>query len=114
MNSLADAKAFLDRIPGGLFRYPVEGSDELDYVNKGLLELYKCDTLDEFKALTGYTFSGMVYPDDFARIDQEIYEQVRTGDKDHVVVFNVRMEKSVGSMIAVISLKMNREKSGST
>lgn len=85
MDSLADTKAFLDRIPGGLFRYPAEGFDELDYVNKGLLELYKCDTLDEFKALTGYTFSGMVYPDDFARIDQEIYEQVRTGDKDHVV-----------------------------
>ncbi len=85
MDSFADAKAFLDQMPCGLFRYPAEGSDELDYVNKGLLELYKCETRDQFKQLTGYTFSGMVYPADYARIDQEIYEQVRTGDKDHVV-----------------------------
>ena len=61
-------------IPGGFFIYREDEKRELIYANKKVLEIYGCDTLDEFKALTGFTFQGMVHPEDFERIQQSIDE----------------------------------------
>ena len=74
-------------IPGGFFIYREDEKRDLIYANKKVLEIYGCDTLDEFKALTGFTFQGMVHPEDFERIQQSIDEQIddEAGDSmDHV------------------------------
>ncbi len=76
---------FLERIPGGLFRYRAEGDDTLDYVNTGLLKIFGCDTFEEFCELTGNTFRGIVYPEDWERVDASIYEQVEDGNFDRVI-----------------------------
>lgn len=74
-------------IPGGFFVYHEDEKRELIYANKKVLEIYGCETLDEFKELTGYTFEGMVYPEDFAKIQESIDDQIDDleGDSmDHV------------------------------
>ena len=67
-------------MPGGFFIYRAEEPEQLIYVNKAVLDIYCCNDLDEFKALTGYTFRGMVHPDDYGRISASILQQIEESD----------------------------------
>jgi len=74
-------------IPGGFFVYHEDDKRELIYANQKVLDIYGCASLDEFKELTGYTFQGMVHPDDFESIQESIDSQIdhEEGDSmDHV------------------------------
>ena len=55
-------------MPGGFFIYKAGGNEELLYANQATLNIFGCKDLDEFKALTGWTFKGMVYPEDYIEI----------------------------------------------
>lgn len=77
-------REFLERIPGGLFRYHAKGDDTLDMVSTGLLEIFGCQDYGEFRALTGNTFRGLVLPEDWERVDAEINSQIATSDHDRV------------------------------
>ena len=52
-------------MPGGFFIYRAEQPEELIYANKEVFGIYGCAGLEEFKALTGFTFKGMVHPEDY-------------------------------------------------
>ena len=67
-------------MPGGFFIYRAAEPEELIYANKSVLAIYGCDTLEEFKALTGYTFRGMVHPEDYERISGSIVDQIRESE----------------------------------
>ncbi|MCR5650959.1 MAG: PAS domain-containing protein [Lachnospiraceae bacterium] len=75
-------------IPGGFFIYREDEKRELIYSNSKVHEIFGCKNLAEFKEYTGYTFQGMVHPDDFAKIQGDIDSQIDSeeGDAmDHVV-----------------------------
>lgn len=78
------SQEFLDRIPGGLFRYRADDEGTIDYVSHDVLDMFGCKTYDEFCAITGNTFPGMVHPDDRERVLYEIDEQIKVGDRDAV------------------------------
>ena len=63
-------------MPGGFFIYRAEGAEELIYANKPVFDIFGCANLEEFRALTGFTFKGMVYPEDYDRITDSIAQQV--------------------------------------
>ncbi len=63
-------------MPGGFFMYKAEEPEELIYANKPVFDIYGCADLEEFRALTGFTFRGMVYPEDFDRISVSIAQQI--------------------------------------
>ena len=63
-------------MPGGFFIYKAAAPQELLYVNDAAIRIYGCETLDEFKALTGFTFSGMVHPDDLAEVLASVDAQI--------------------------------------
>ena len=67
-------------MPGGFFIYQAEEPETLIYVNKAVLKIFGCKTMEEFKTLTGYTFRGMVYPEDYDRITASICEQIDTSE----------------------------------
>ena len=67
---------FCDQIPGGYFVYKASGDEELIYANHSVYEIFGCETEDEFRALTGYTFRGMVHPDDYPEISESIIQQI--------------------------------------
>lgn len=81
------SREFLERIPGGLFRYHADGpqKDEIDFASLDLLHMFGCDTYEEFCELTGNTFLGLVHPDDRERVEREIAKQIEVGDDDMVV-----------------------------
>ncbi len=83
--------------PGGFFIYKAEDPEDLLYANQAVLRIFGCRDLDEFKALTGYTFKGMLHPDDYAFSRQSIEEQIASSEDrtDHVIYRIVRKDGAV-------------------
>ena len=68
-------------MPLGFFIYRADENEEILYVNDVLLEIFACENQEEFQNLTGCTFRGMVYPEDFEEIDKSITDQVMKHEK---------------------------------
>ena len=69
-------------MPGGFFIYRAEQPEELLYANKAVFSIFGCKDLEEFKELTGYTFRGMLHPDDYASVSASIEQQIsESGEK---------------------------------
>lgn len=69
------------KMPGGFFVYRADENEDILYANDVLLDIFGCKTLEEFKQLTGYTFKGLVHPDDLAEVEKSIVEQIAENDK---------------------------------
>ena len=84
-------------MPGGFFVYKAEGDEELIYANDAVIALFGCHDLDEFKELTGYTFKGMLHPDDYAAVSNSVHDQVGmdTQHNDHVEYRIIRKDGSI-------------------
>lgn len=84
-NSLSDSQKrqtayevirFMDEMPGGVLIYRADGEEEIIYANKSLLQIFQCNSMKEFRELTGNSFRGMVHPQDLEEIEQSIKEQI--------------------------------------
>lgn len=84
-------------MPGGFFIYHADGNEELIYINGAMLRIFGCDTEEEFKALTGYTFKGLVHPDDLDAVERNIRSQIaHSGENlDYVEYRIIRKDGSV-------------------
>ena len=84
-------------MPGGFFIYRAETPEELIYANKAVCDIYGCGSLEEFKSLTGYTFRGMVHPEDYDRITASIVHQISTSEEqmDYAVYRIIRRDGAV-------------------
>ena len=87
-----------EQVPGGFFVYSAREPFDIFYVNSEVLNIYGCANLDEFRELTGYTFRGMVYPDDFDAIQQSIEEQIADPDNDRLDHVEYRITRKDGSV----------------
>ena len=67
-------------MPGGFFIYKAEAPEELIYANRPVFDIFGCADQEEFKELTGFTFRGMVHPEDYDRITASIAQQI--GDSE--------------------------------
>ena len=85
------------QMPGGFFIYRAEQPETLLYANRACIELFGCRDLDEFKELTGFTFRGMLHPDDYDAVSASVVEQIARseGDLDRVEFRIVRRDGSV-------------------
>ncbi|MBQ6553746.1 MAG: response regulator [Firmicutes bacterium] len=64
-------------MPGGFFIYKAEGNEELLYANDSVIHIFGCSNLDDFKELTGFTFKGMLHPDDYRSVEKSIADQIK-------------------------------------
>ncbi len=69
-------------MPGGFFVYKADETEELLYANSVVCDIFGCNSLEEFKDLTGFTFRGMVHPEDYERISEAIVEQINESKTD--------------------------------
>lgn len=65
-------------MPGGFFIYRADGDEGLIYANRALFQIYGCKDLEEFREFTGYTFPGLVHPEDIERVERCIRRQINT------------------------------------
>ena len=87
-----------EQIPGGFFVYMADESQKLLYANRVCLRLFGCDTEDEFKSLTGFTFRGLVHPDDYERVQASIEDQIANPENarlDYVLYRIVRRDGAI-------------------
>ena len=89
--------SFMNEIPGGFFLYYADGDEELIYANRGILRMFLCDTIKEFRELTGNSFKGIVHPDDLTAVEDSIHRQILTSqyDTDYVEYRILRKDGSV-------------------
>ncbi len=84
-------------MPGGFFIYEAAGDGKLLYVNRAAMDIYGCADLDEFKELTGYTFRGMVYHEDYDSIATSIDNQIESKD-DNIDYVEYRIVRKDGAV----------------
>lgn len=96
-NTIPIVRRISDRMPGGFFIYRADGSEELIFTNNALLRIFGCDTEAEFKALTGYTFPGMVHPEDLETVQRSIANQIANSryDLDYVEYRIIQKDGSI-------------------
>ncbi|MBO6038960.1 MAG: response regulator [Acidaminococcaceae bacterium] len=84
-------------MPGGFFIYKKEMPEELLYANRAVLNIFGCKNLEEFKELTGYTFKGMLHPDDYGTVSETIQRQVQENEEfmDYVEYRIIRRDGAV-------------------
>ncbi len=80
MEAFALFQKIMDEMPGGFFVYHADGEEKLIHANQSLFRIFGCDTLEEFKELTGYTFPGLVHPDDLEMVERSIREQIESSE----------------------------------
>lgn len=95
---LADLERLGEQIPGGFFVYRAEEPQEMLFVNRNVLRIFGCDTLEEYKALTGYTFRGLVHPEDFDSIQSSIDEQIADTANDNLDYVEYRIVRKDGEV----------------
>ncbi len=66
-------------MPGGFLIYRADESEEILYANPSLLEIFECDTEEQFLELTGGTFKGLVYSEDLSEVESSIDLQHKLG-----------------------------------
>lgn len=88
---------FMDEMPGGFLIYHADGNEDIIYANKALLRIFKCDTLNEFKELTGNSFKGIVHPYDLDTVEESIKKQITDSqyDLDYVEYRSIRKDGSI-------------------
>ena len=88
---------FLDEMPGGFLIYYAGGGEEIIYVNHAVLRLFQCDSIEEFRALTGNSFRGLVHPEDVDAVERSIRSQIAESqfDLDYVEYRIVRKDGAV-------------------
>ncbi|MDE6455604.1 MAG: PAS domain-containing protein, partial [Dysosmobacter sp.] len=89
-------KHFTDEMPGGFFIYQ-DDSGQVLYVNRALLQIFGCETEEEFRTMTGGTFLGMIHPEDVESVQDSIREQIALNsfDLDYVEYRIIRKDGSV-------------------
>ncbi|MBQ6465823.1 MAG: response regulator [Oscillospiraceae bacterium] len=68
-------------MPGGFFIYRAQQPEELLYANKAVFNIFGCEDLEDFKALTGFTFKGMLHPEDYEAVSASINQQIQNSEE---------------------------------
>ena len=74
--------SILSMIPGGFFIYADDETEKILSVNEMLLEIFECNTLDEFLVHTGGSFAGIVHPDDYQEVSRSIAKQISENESN--------------------------------
>ena len=70
-------------LPGGFFIYEHGNGEEILFAEENVIKLYGCETFEDFKEFTHNSFAGMVHPDDYVKIQNQIQAQTLFGEKRH-------------------------------
>ncbi|MBQ2634205.1 MAG: PAS domain-containing protein [Oscillospiraceae bacterium] len=87
-----------EQVPGGFFVYLADESQRLIYVNQVCLRLFGCETEEQFRVLTGFTFRGLVHPEDYEKIQSSIDEQIADPDNGNLDYVEYRIQRRDGAV----------------
>ncbi len=70
-------------LPGGFFVYEATGEEKMLFADENVVALFGCENLEDFFEYVNGSFTGMVYPEDLHKIENEISSQTMFGEKRH-------------------------------
>ena len=83
-------KKFIDHLPGGFLIYRADSNEQIIYANMALVKMFECDTIKQFVKLTGNSFKGVVYSEDYEHVEKSITEQIAShSDKLDYVEYRI-------------------------
>ena len=71
-----------DHLPGGFFIYKAHDDEKILYLNKYMLNICGCESMEQFNEMTGGTFRGFVYPEDYERSELSIRSCIESSDNN--------------------------------
>ena len=96
--SLPVIEYIAEQMPGGFFIYRADGREELLFANSATVNIYGCETLDEFRELTGFTFPGMVHPEDVEAVEASIQDQIHREENRNYDTVEYRILRKDGTV----------------
>lgn len=85
--------------PGGIVIYYADGDKEIVHVNQYVVDLFECDSVDDFLDYVGGSFRNCVCEDDIDAIENSIWGQVENRNGfDHVFY---RIRTKTGRLVVV-------------
>lgn len=66
----------------GFFVYRATGNEKILYANPKVVQIYGCDSLEEFLEMVQHSFQGMVHKEDINRVEWEINEQIQQSESN--------------------------------
>ncbi|MBR1693700.1 MAG: response regulator [Lachnospiraceae bacterium] len=96
-NKMPVIEQIAEQMPGGFFIYQADEKEEFVYVNDVTLDIFGCSTQEEFKALTGNSFKGLVHPDDLDAVESSIAQQI-ANNEDNLDYVEHRIIRKDGSI----------------
>ena len=87
---LMAANEVAEGIPGGFFSYHADGDLDLISFNKELIQMYDCESAEEFREYVGNSFRGIVHPDDFDRVQNSIENQITVDNNLDYVEYRIK------------------------
>ena len=93
----SELQQFIEKMLGGFFIYLADAEEKIIYANKITLEIFGCETFEEFLKLVNGSFKGLVHPDDYERIKNSINKQVAE-DKSNLDYVEYRIIRKDGAI----------------
>jgi len=85
--------------PGGVIVYYADGDEEIIYANQYIVDLFECDSVDDFMQHVGGSFRSFVCSEDVEAVEESIWEQVPNhGGFDRICY---RIQTKSGSLVSV-------------
>lgn len=92
-----EVMSFMDEIPGGFLIYRADGKEEIIYANTALINIFKCNSLQEFRELTDNSFKGLVYYQDLDVVEESISNQIES-NADNLDFVEYRIKRKDGAI----------------
>lgn len=74
-----NVKNMASGMPGGFLIYKASAEEEILFANDHLIDLFECDTYEDFLEFTQSSFRHVVYSEDLERVEKSIRDQIRHG-----------------------------------
>lgn len=81
----------------GFFIYRALEDEKILYANPAVMEIFGCNTMEEFMALVRGSFRGLVHPEDLDRVEWEIQDQI-SSSKENMDYVQYRIIRSDGQI----------------
>lgn len=66
----------------GFFIYRALEDEKILYANPAVMEIFGCNTMEEFMAMVRGSFRGLVHPEDLERVEWEIQNQISNSEEN--------------------------------
>ena len=111
-NMLLATTEIAESIPGGYFSYHADGNLELISFNRELMRIYGCESAEELRTLCGNSFKGLVYEEDFERIQKSITNQINSDNDMDYVEYRIKTKNGLIKKVKDFGRFVHTEKYG--